>query len=578
MATTDYPVYADTTFTNAAVLYSSLGSFWTSLFSEKGVIKGYTMGQAEELVQNYINLTEVVNSFSVDKVDVFHREKWLPITIKLSELNEVPFIFRKITDADAGTFGVQPELNAVGTPNYYAGETFIFGHPKTPSAVVYAANIDIAIKGVRVLADKVLSPNYVFTHGIDFELVNSVLYFNSNIFSLDIPRFAVLDTNGQFTYYQDATGKTIQDEAIVLWIYNGELNRDILFNSFGYIFGLNIENNAFYKAMLQAIVKMFIGGPKVTQIRNVAAAFMGIKPIMSVVEVIEDFYDDAVYHYVITDKNVYKYDKRYSYTSSVFKGSVLNAGDIPVNACECFDYINSGDFWRTGLVPAVAALSGDITQYPEVGFPGHLFLGTYKSALVFKNEYQTVSYNTTTELITFPVQGNAADVAEFQKTINIDNTAKKEYFGFTGATTSVSINPLDFLMNHFFKYNTALIKLNFLDDEQLTLFMNFFQIIKDCFPKHIYLMFFLDFRYDDESFPLTTTDADFVVRSSQSSTGFTGATGPTAFLNKSEYLEWVWSIDSFTGPEDGVQMLDGSTGLESPAFVNNTLTLLDFGT
>ena len=79
--------------TDGQFLYRSLGSFWTYIFSDKNLLKGYTTGMAEELIQAYYTLTEVINQYSVKDVPILHKEKWYPLKIKKSEFNKTKFIF-----------------------------------------------------------------------------------------------------------------------------------------------------------------------------------------------------------------------------------------------------------------------------------------------------------------------------------------------------------------------------------------------------------------------------------------------------------------------------------------------------
>jgi hypothetical protein len=76
-------------------LYAALGSFWTQIFQERGTLKGYTLAMAEELIQSYYQLVEILNSYSIRDVPVFNLKKWQPLTIKRSEFNSVPLTFQK---------------------------------------------------------------------------------------------------------------------------------------------------------------------------------------------------------------------------------------------------------------------------------------------------------------------------------------------------------------------------------------------------------------------------------------------------------------------------------------------------
>ena len=98
--------------TNGDFLFRSLGSFWTQIFRDGDLLKGYTQGQGEEIIQRYIDLIETVKNYSIKDTPILHTEKWKPIQLLKSKLNQVPFVF----ESDNAVFGVQPE-----NEQYYRG-------------------------------------------------------------------------------------------------------------------------------------------------------------------------------------------------------------------------------------------------------------------------------------------------------------------------------------------------------------------------------------------------------------------------------------------------------------------------
>src|SRR4051812_8757924 len=135
----DFPInnFPSNTVTDGGYLYRSLGSFWTTMFQERETIKGYSIGQAEEMIQRYLDLIESINSYSVKEVSIFHRTKWLPIILYKSKFNRVPFVFEE----NQATFGAQAADDL-----YYNNVIFQFGNYKTPAAEIFVYPLDNGLK------------------------------------------------------------------------------------------------------------------------------------------------------------------------------------------------------------------------------------------------------------------------------------------------------------------------------------------------------------------------------------------------------------------------------------------------
>lgn len=514
MSISDFPIheYPTVGFTNSNTLYASLGSFWTQIFSEKATLKGYTLAQSEELTQSYLNLIETVNSFSVEDVPIFHTERWFPFRVKKSLYNNVTQLFRSSDDPEYEVFGPQK-----GTPTdkYYEGVTFLFGYPKTPVAEVYGIDVPTELKGFSILTNRIINPTVVLTAELDYRINSNVCYFNQDIFALsDVPRYNVFDDNGQQVYYTDKQGVSQPEQEIILWAYNADIDSQILFKNFGYVFEINMDNTAFFKEILKSVVSLFVDGPTVQSIRALACAFLGVSPIIETEETIEDSYVTGDVRFVITDKHVYRCDSYYTLLKdfrqtstdpdTIKKGTKVYAGDVIVDAAEYFDYVQSGDWWRNGLVPKAAydSVTGVITRYPEMSFPPHLFVGNNKFHFVFKNDLELVTRDSAGN-IHFPITGDVTDIAAFHTYIN-DPVRQSSIAACLGLAVggSIVINPLEFIFQNFLKHGTALIKLNLANVHQAYVFTTFYSVIKDIFPKHVYLMFYLDFRLDSETLML----------------------------------------------------------------------------
>ena len=504
---TNYPIYGypDQTVTDADYLYRKLGSFWTQLFQERDTLRGYTRGQAEEMAQHYMNLVETLSAYSIKDVPVFHTERWYPLILQKSNMSRIAFRFEPPDSSTVAYFGSQPS-------GISANQTFYFGQPKTTTDLVFAFDVEVELKDFSVIADAVIAPKLALIKGTDAVLQNNVLVFNKNIFELSTaPKFNLVDEAGVPVTFVADDGTVTQDQLITLWAYNADIDKDLLFNNFGYVFDLKLNNGQFYKDVLKSVISLFVEGPTVTALRGLASAFLGVPTVLDPVEVVESIFNsgaaDPKYVHVVTDKNTYTFDSYYKILDSVFVGATIYAGDPLVDSSEFYDYVKDGAWWLQRLTPKVQHdADGYMLNYPDMSFPSHLFLGNYKDRLIFKNDLELVTLDSTGK-IHFPVYGNPSDVQSFNTKLTENSSAVCSALGLT-VLTPVPLNPLDFLFRNFFKSNMALLKFNFISLAQAQTFMSFFEVIQDIMPKHVYILFFFDFSLDSEVYPMDVNVSD----------------------------------------------------------------------
>jgi len=481
----DYPTNAET---DPNVLYQSLGSFWTQIFQEQGTIKGYTLGLAEELIQRYYSLVETINSYAVKDVDIFHKEKWTPLRILKSSFGGAPFVF----EPSNAVFGAQPGLD-----HYYSATVFQFGFVKRPTAEVYTYYVGEKFKSFGVIADKVFNPNTVLIRGTDVILDNGVLYFNRNLFEdQTIARMNVVGDLGEPVTYTDATGVVREEQMMILWLYNAQIDTKQLYTNFGCIFNLIRDNDAAYKEILKNLFQLYVDGPTVRNVMAVCSAFLGVPTIIEASEKIEKIFEDGLSKFVVTDRNVYKFPLYCNFLSNIRIGVVLHAGDMLVDSIQYFDNVETpgnyegGGWWTTGsAIKSKLALSQ------------HLFLGSYKQQLVFPNSLDLVTVDAYGR-ISFPVDGNAADVALFHSQINIPANATliKSVLGLNEVSDSKVLNPVDFILSNFLRNNSALLGFKFYTQDLQSKFLSLLPYLRTQLPPYIYIIFSLDLLVQNEEY------------------------------------------------------------------------------
>jgi hypothetical protein len=492
----DYPITAfpSNTVTDGNYLFRSLGSFWTTMFQERESIKGYTLGQAEEMVQRYYDLIETISSYSVEQVPVFSRTKWLPLIIYKSEFNRIPFIFEE----GEAVFGNQPADDV-----YYNDTIFQFGTHKTPIAEIFAYALDNGLKQVSIIADKVIAPEVVFTSGVDIKIDDSILYFNTNIFeNSKISKAKVIGENGVPETFVDTQGNTVEEEFVVLWCYHAEQDESNLFYNFGYIFDLNLSNDEFYKTILNALFNLYIDGPTINNVKHCCAAFMGVPMILKPSEVVENIFEDSQHRFIVTDQSCYKAPVDLELSPIVVVGTTLFAGDILVRNIEYYDNVianslifysgeqSSRGWWLTeGLID------------DKLAFSKYLFDGEYTQQLLFSTTLDIVTLDEDGSIV-FPVEGQEKDIATFNAYLNdpVRKDTIKELLELEDPGDSYPIVPLTFMMENFFKSNSAMLKFVFSDSELQTKFLNLLPIIKLQLPPYVYLILKIDLSISNETY------------------------------------------------------------------------------
>jgi len=471
--------YPTTGAANENVLFLTLGLFWTKVFKDQATLQGLSIAQAEEIFQDYYNLIEAVNSQSAKEISIFHKVKWMPLMIKKSQLNSDVLVFGE----DEVKFG-----DTVGS------ESYIFGAAKPEDAKVYVAPLPDNLTEVSIITNRVISPSFVLVNNMDVKIHNKKLYFYGNPFELsNISTFKLLDAKGNIEYYHNPlTGQPIPDEVMVLWVYNGKIDTNALKYNIGYLFGANLPSSQGSKEILAATVQLFSEGPSILQLKTICCALLGIKPILEEQETVENIIVTDDKTTIVTNKNVYHYSSYYTLNTNVTTGAKLHAGDVPVDAVEFFDDVAFRSWWLNKLAPKISGHEIG-AKSPKMTFPSSMFVGDYQFGLTFNNSMEIITM--ANNVITFPVEGTVHDVELFHEHINANSTVKAQVASAVGGLTNnnfMLINPLDFIFSSFLRCNSALMKINFQTQAEISLFTEYFHIIKNCLPAHVYFIFFFD--------------------------------------------------------------------------------------
>lgn len=461
-------------------LYRALGSFWTQIFQDKNVLKGYTLGMAEEFIQAYQRLSEVLQEFSVKNINVYRKDKWKPLIIKKSEFNEAPFVF----ESEGAVFGYQSKDDAL-----YANQLFRFGYPKlSENKNLYSFKPSYPLKNFKAITNKVIAPSLLMLPGIDVVIKNDIIYFNSDLFSNEyIPRAKIVKELGETEKFIDGGGNLVDDEFIVLWIHFADTDHRDLYNNFGNLLDLKLESSEEYKRLLEALMNLFVEGPTISALRAAVAALFNTPLVLETREIVEQLYTDDLYNYLVTDKHVYRLRLTQQVKPTIHIGGILFAGDTITDEIAVVDSVISPRWW-------LEKINAD-----KLGFASHIFAASSKYQLFFENKTKLLSYKEGT--LFFPVQGREEDVKAFQAQINQPDNKQGILAGLNLSpheNQSISINPLDFVFTHIFKNNTLLVNLNFPEDFDVSDFFKLFRYFAPHFPAHVYIVVYANKKISED--------------------------------------------------------------------------------
>lgn len=487
--------------TDSVYLFNTLGYFWRRAFNDVKVISGLIQGQVEAAKQAYTQMLQLIDSYSTADIPVFERRNWYPLTIKLSDLDNNTLLF-----GEGVHFG-----DTVSSQPYKFGTTI----PANPNT--YSVVIGDTVKQAAFLVDQVISPNKTWMPGTDYDIINGRLFFYANPFT---------QPNVASSIIYNTDGTPTSDKVMIIWVYNADLDSENLKNNIGFLFGVDVPHNDQGKAILGRAVKLYTNGPTINDIKAVALASLGL-PIIDQVSTISDISVVGSNRVITTDTGVYSYPTTYQLKSGITTGAVLKAGDVPVKAVELFDQVNDPNWWQndlgvdistpttrtvidpTGASSSLTVQSG-LAPLP-LELPPSMMLISSKGALRFQNTASLVYLDSNNQLV-FPVQGRYHDVLNFQQSLK---TAGMLALVNTQVSPALSpshpvnvINPVDLIFKAFLKSASALLRVKFLDTNQLGIFEEFFGVVSEMLPPNILLIVLCDVNMPGETYQMNTNTLD----------------------------------------------------------------------
>lgn len=418
-------------------LLALIGSWWATTYRGVDQTTAFMRGRGQLGNQTVLDQAESIATISRFTVPVFKRDNWYALVIRESARNNERTSLLRYGDDNNVVYGPQPD----------ASQQFFYGTPFVRDVSAFPVPADLG--EARVVLNRITSPSVTLTESIDFVLdkVNNGIIFKENPFDNDM--FV------QNPVFRDGV---IVDHEILLWVFKAGFDLEWVYRQFGYAIALKLSSSEGYKELLNAVWDGIVGGPTKLQLEQALAAITGVPLTIEPTETVELITQDNNHNVITTDKHVYRFEQ--DNTPIVAEGDVLRGGEPLVDAFEIFE-LNRGQTPEN--IPAVAL--GD--NYIKIGLMGEL---------VWKNEetplqvVEAADHPSGKTYISWELTGSPADVEAFfdemhargcdegETLANLLDTRTNKVGEPKASNLPSEINPLEFLIENFFRYHTFLVR------------------------------------------------------------------------------------------------------------------------
>lgn len=349
-------------------LLTALGSWWSEDYAGVDQVRTLVQGKAQVESQTLQDVQELIAAMNRFTVPIYHTVNWYPLFLRASQRNTAQLTMGRY---DTGLL-------------YDAGDSYDRPRP----TVTHAFPKPDQLKHVSLITNQFTTPSLLWSAGLNFTVTNDAIVFAENPF--DDPRVATSPI------YQD--GQVVDTEA-VLWLYRSQFDWQLLYQQFGYVFGIQDESSEQYRTLLNAFYNSVVGGTSRQDILDLCAAVLRVPLVRETQERVDVITSDHRNTIIVTDKHVYKFD--------LTATPLVTVGDIVYRGQPLTDALRVDELSR-GVVPE---------GLTELEIPAALLAPCFHRSLTFRNE--------NTPLIVTPANppdftrvewslgGHAADVTRF---------------------------------------------------------------------------------------------------------------------------------------------------------------------
>jgi hypothetical protein len=419
------PIFTQDDLANPAKLLTLLGSHWTDFYPDQEGVLAEFLNAVAALAEDVERLTvENLDVLSWKTCPVFRLRGWYAWRFRRSDRDQASIPRFGDVDRVFGQGGLKYDL-----PGSQTAVPF-----PSPAGLV---DCRLACSDKR-LGDTVLS------QGMDLlvDRERAVVWFRQD--PEDIPGITKSDV------IEDGI---VVDREYVLWLKDSQWDVDLLQRQFGYVLGLAGPSGVAYRQVLQARMASLINGNNGRRLQGVIQAMTGVEFVQSRTETVEIVEQDARGLVIATDQRVYRFSSR--------ANAIVAVGDVVSISRPLTDAVQIYEFNRGEVPDDLLALS-----VPEE------FWGGY-GEVVFQNKVVPLQVKQVAgkTYAYFSVGGFGKAVKDFWDTVHARGLEQ-------GATLAnlldirenptdepqsynlpPTINPLKFLVEHFFRYHVFAVKI-----------------------------------------------------------------------------------------------------------------------
>lgn len=405
---------------------AQLGSFWATFYGGRDTVDAFCLARGQVEQQTLSDINELVDCTGRRTIPTYHRIRWLPLVFRHSDQQPG----RMLAYGDGAYFGNQPGTNAVYTYG---------GHRDT--TVAYP--VSSGIKQIPLIMERVLDASMVLTTQVDFmlDVVNSRVIFRNDPFA---------DPSVELVPIYNSVGE-IADWQITLWAFQVDIDKKFIWTQFGHVVGLQLDSSDGYKDIVNQGWDALLGGTAAQQVENVLATCVGA-PLAVAGETVLFITTDNFGPMILTDQHVYRYGA--GATALVAVGDVTYAGQSLCDTLRMYDL-------NTGVIPPVSSIAlGKGFLHPSISGP-----------LTFENTELALTATVAGDghtVATFPITGDAADVARFFELLDARGVANGNTLAHVLDVRTnpvgepapfnlpATLNPMVFLIQNVLRFNTFL--------------------------------------------------------------------------------------------------------------------------
>jgi hypothetical protein len=442
-------------------LFNLLGDYWTRLYADSELLAKFSNGNGLAAAQTYLDFVETVLCLDRQNMPAYHREMFIPIVIKASEVNTG--VALKI--GQQPVVGIGPQLDG----DYTGGDIFkVGGNAALKDTLSYVINTNVPFdKGIDSISNKLFSAEATLVSGKDFYVEGSVLFIDKTKDPFKSDRYMVREVSG-------ANGT--KDYEILLWGSNALVDDDFTHTHYGYPLGRYDKDPEIYRKQINALWDLQFVGFDIQVVKRALATLINVPSINEDGEVVETIVGGQDGEsYVVTDKHSYLVELPDTIMPHIIPGAVLLKGDYLTDALKVYWNLDTTKF----VYPPndKITLSSFVADVPSLHLPKGV-AGNYSadSGIIVDWADSPITYEGLDEngnwKIRFDLQANFGKSDIFWQEVwdraEANSTDLAEVFAefITGPAGNVgsvvgSINPLKYYMDNFLKANASIVTINF---------------------------------------------------------------------------------------------------------------------